>query len=1122
MRYRYPGIQPFGPKDKDIFFGRDKDIADLTTAILVQKLVVLHSKSGMGKSSLIQAGLIPHLESEKGMLPVPVRLGAYNPNVQKSPLAITRLKVPLKDESTYLDQLIPSEDSLWYYLKKLDAQKNNTGTEGEIVLIFDQFEELFTYPQHEIDAFKHQLAEVLYLTVPQRIRDIINANYGSEAELDEITNENIKSLFESLNIKVLFSIRSDKLSLLDQLSDVIPTILHQWFELQPLKLSHAEDAILEPAYSQLPIFQSPAFDYSNRALDRILNYLSNNHQDNIESFQLQIICQYAESVVIKENKSNIDIQDLKDIESIFKTYYDRQIDKLPGEKEQLAARKFIEEGLIFEKEERRINLYEGQIYNDYHISPQLLRSLVENRLVRPEPDIRGGMSYELCHDTLVKPILESKARRLEQEREEQRRIESAKTRKRQLLLSLLALGIIGILVAGILQIFVAKQKADILAKVGELLTQTVENEGKDPNLALALANAAYSLDPDNPNSRRIRGKVFSENHFYAKVFNHDSPIFAVAFTPDDKFLLTGTKKGEINLWDIEKSSLVTRFQGYGGEIWNLEITKDGKYIFAEGSSKKIVIWDFDSKSIIRTIAIPTWWVTFHANSREIIMRTGGESPAMASYDIATGEIVSDYTYLSKDKNIVGAKTLNGRLVFVERQEEKMIIWDAIRNDITQTFTFPEYASGITNQVISPDGKFLLTGDTKGRIFTWDLNTGNFLQRFSGHQDRISGIRFSKDGNTFVSSGWDQKAYLWETQTGRLISTFHAHRLATSDIMFSNDESMIVTTSWDGTAKLWPLRENKTIKNWLTYPGKKMALDLSKDQQWIASGQTDGSIQIWDLDGNQLQTFSGHQGMRVYSVVFSPDKKHLYSAGEDKIIRKWDLEKRIEVGTFKEHKSGKIMMDISPDGQRIASGGMDGIIYIWNTENQELIHTLNGHSDAIRDLLFTKGGNELFSGSVDTKAILWSANTAKQIQVYEEKVDGNSEALTGEVGSVDISPDGKTLITGHWNTSIKLWDRETGQLRQILNAEEPVMKVMFTPDGKFIYSGGKDHIVRKWIVESGALERTYQHKDEVHYLYFIPESQRLLSGSLDNQIYLFNSIDEYLQIGNVILPDIKFD
>ncbi|WP_114940964.1 hypothetical protein [Mucilaginibacter endophyticus] len=421
LGFRYPGVKPFSTEDRDLFFGRGGDIDSLFKLINVEQLLVLYSKSGLGKSSILNAGLTPKLRETGDFDILNIRFGVYRPENEMSPLDTLLAKVGLG--RTYnafapADINTRSAAQVWRALK---AIQKNTGNKN-ILIIIDQFEELFTYPEADILDFKKQLAEVLYVNIPLSVRAELEKQMINTPEA--IDENDLKFLFEPLNVKVLMSIRSDKMSLLNNLKDYIPGINGKTYELTALNNMQAEDAILKPAYKREEIFLSDPFDISNDALDKLLSFLTKDGKQKIESFQLQIICQYIEALVIGKKIKTIGTEHLGDINNIFENYYDNLISKLPTTEDQRRARIFIEEKLIFEEDKTRLSIYEQQILRDYNVSKTLLAELVNSHLVRAEPNTAGALSYELSHDTLVDPILKAKAKRLEKlkiEEEKQRR-----------------------------------------------------------------------------------------------------------------------------------------------------------------------------------------------------------------------------------------------------------------------------------------------------------------------------------------------------------------------------------------------------------------------------------------------------------------------------------------------------------------------------------------------------------------------------------------------------------------------------------------------------------------------------------------------------------------------------
>lgn len=336
---RYPGAKPFETHQEHIFFGRDEDTAKLHGLIKLEPLVVLYAKSGMGKSSVLNAGIIPAILKDGDYHPFTVRFQAWTAGKTLMPDAIIRkILAPNGSTATFLDTLIQDEPNLWHELKELQINEGK-----KALLIFDQFEELFTYPQAAINVFKSELAEVLYTKIPQRYRDVLEQQI--ENNTLQISNEDYDILQEPVDLRIVMGIRSDRMNFLNRLTDAVPTVLKHLFELHPLSIEAAERAILAPARRQDLLFDSPPFDYEPKAIESILDFLTQNNTEGIESTQLQIICQSVERKVETAGQV-IKLADLGDLSLVIENYYYDQLKQLGDDAAQLPARRFIEEGLI--------------------------------------------------------------------------------------------------------------------------------------------------------------------------------------------------------------------------------------------------------------------------------------------------------------------------------------------------------------------------------------------------------------------------------------------------------------------------------------------------------------------------------------------------------------------------------------------------------------------------------------------------------------------------------------------------------------------------------------------------------------------------------------------------------
>jgi hypothetical protein len=415
MNYRYPGPQSFTEEDEGLFFGRKRETKALYDLIMVQPLVVLFAKSGMGKTSLLQAGIIPRLRFTE-FDPVMIRLN----DVQVPPeqQALRKIAPQLQIDGLTLSQNI-NTPSLWTEIIRYNRDHNGTP-----LLIFDQFEEIFTlYSDEQRTAFVRQLADVINGTLPESIRQRIRDGMADES----LDTSAVAELERTPRVKIVLSIRSDLLHYLHLLSPEIPSILRNRFELLGLRPEQAKEAIINPAAQarEAGDYASPSFLYAEDAVSQILSYLSrrqqslfteNRQEPEIESFQLQLLCEYIERKVISSASVGVTPRHPDTItpafyggepgiEQILSQFYTNTLEAIPDARQREKARRLLEDHLV--KSERRVSVDETTIVQTHGVSTETLELLVNKRLLRQ--DVREtGEYFEISHDTLLTPILKSK------------------------------------------------------------------------------------------------------------------------------------------------------------------------------------------------------------------------------------------------------------------------------------------------------------------------------------------------------------------------------------------------------------------------------------------------------------------------------------------------------------------------------------------------------------------------------------------------------------------------------------------------------------------------------------------------------------------------------------------
>lgn len=322
LRSRYPGLRPFDSEEQQHFFGRNQEIEAVCRLLDLDKLLILHGASGMGKSSLINAGILPALSNiRRWDVPfhiVKVRFTNYDPSMararQQHPASDPELvKDPvdrfiescLSPKQTWPEVLPLPKPSFWLTAKQILVDQEITPL--RLIFVLDQFEELFTYPEERVNEFALQLGELYHQVQPEAIRrgiarkQILEAETSTDEPSPKVA-ELLDTIETPLDVRILISMRSDKLHYLERLKPFLPEMMLNSFELRSFDREQATRAIREPASLEGPGYLTPTFEISEPVMEEILGFLEEKLTRRIEPAQLQIICQHLENRMVEKAK----------------------------------------------------------------------------------------------------------------------------------------------------------------------------------------------------------------------------------------------------------------------------------------------------------------------------------------------------------------------------------------------------------------------------------------------------------------------------------------------------------------------------------------------------------------------------------------------------------------------------------------------------------------------------------------------------------------------------------------------------------------------------------------------------------------------------------------------------
>lgn len=458
----WPGLSSYTESAQGYFFGRETEIRDILSRIEARPFTLLYAKSGLGKTSLLQAGIAPSLKKRR-LLPVPLRLD-YVPKAPEIDTQIARaLLTALANAGAPAPARAPLAapgEGLWEWLHRTDTKLvDAAGQPLTPVLILDQFEEMFTLGDRDAAARarSHRWLQSLAYLVEN----------WCPAEVKERMEQN-EELLEEIDIgrpalRVLISLREDYLPHLDERVDEMPSIPVNRMRLTPLRGTQALEVVHQPAPELV----------TRKVAEAIVRFASGDNESELAEIQvappiLNLVCRELNERRKGRGLAAITPDLIEgDAGKILRQFYEECIKSHPP-----AVRAFVEDELLSDSGFREnISEERAQRYMaEAGVPASALEDLISRRLLQKEERL-GRFRLELIHDVLCAPIAQSRSERHLREKaasdEAERQRALAKIRQLHLRAALYLTGFIislGLLVYALVEKKEAADQARIAAE----------------------------------------------------------------------------------------------------------------------------------------------------------------------------------------------------------------------------------------------------------------------------------------------------------------------------------------------------------------------------------------------------------------------------------------------------------------------------------------------------------------------------------------------------------------------------------------------------------------------------------------------------------------------------------
>jgi WD40 repeat protein/tetratricopeptide (TPR) repeat protein len=984
-----------------------------------RQLTLLYGHSGVGKSSLLQAGLIPYLKQESSK---------YE----------REIFITLQQEG-YTE-----------WLKELSRCFQRAGQETQNINS-SWLDNLEDYSEENLKTIIFNQLQENHATIKRR------------KEFYNFLDNCLKIPFT----RIIISIREDYMHYLlecDRFGLLRCNGTSIWNQSNLCYLGNFSTKEAESLIKNLNKNKESKFSLGDNLVFRLVDDLTNQALEIIP-IELQILGSRIES---KKIRTLADYEKYGGKSELFKEYLTEIINACGSNNEvatQLVLYLFTDENLnrpMKTKSELKANL--GLYANSLDL---IISVLVHSGLVT-EISLSETKHYQLSHDYLVnlihqqvKPeiidelnhVNQKLQKALEQEKQQRERAEIAEIEVLNSFSHSLWLSN-NQLEALIVSLKAAKQLKNVRVS-NELKTRIASNLG---NIVYQIQeknrfeghNAVISSVQYSPSGNLIAScsldytiKLWNLDGSLRKTFEgHTAEVNGIRFSPDGNLIASASADCTVRLWNLDGSIRKT-FEGHQSYVNNICFSPDGNLIASASADCTVRLWNLDG-SIRKTFEGHQSYVN------SVCFSPDGNLIASASADCTVrlwnldGSIRKTFEGHTAEVNSVRFSSPNGNLIASASADCTVRLWNL---DDEENFIFYGHSSHVKNLSFSPDGNLIASASADGTIKLWDLD-GNELEIFLLNTGEVTYISFSPDNNSIVSASTDDSLRVWD------IGIKELHRLETygvqvKQICFNANCDKFALANADGKIKVCNIdcEEIQTIEH------HKLAVNsvsFSPHDNMIVSAGADHQVIVSNIDSKKIE-FSEEHETWVNSVSFSPDGRMFASAGADGMVKIYFVgqEKSQPIKVKVDQRSVDTVV-FSPDSQKIAVAGANRKASLWDIDGKRL-ENFEGHKNSISTICFSPNGEFLASASRDGFVKLWQLDS-KEIASFQ--------VTSNEIKSLNFSHDGRQVIVGGVD-GISYWDIEQKTLKTSASLSTWNKYICCSPDGNIIISASLDNRLTLW-------------------------------------------------------------
>ncbi len=1138
----YKGLRAFAEADSDDFFGREALVRKLTSDLENKRFVTVVGSSGSGKSSVVHAGLVPHLRrggiaGSRNWFYV-VMHPDRDPFVE---LESALLGVAVNPPESLRAQLLADERGLLRAIKRTLPDDDS-----ELLLVIDQFEELFTLVEDQIvrSQFLKTLA-VATLDPRSHLRVIVTlrADFYDRPLMHPTFGEIVRE-----TTQIVLPLNRDELeraivspagrvgllvepTLIDQIiadvgesSGALPMLQYALTELferrdgrvltsQAYKdIGGVSGALARRAEDLFVELGEPTKIAARQVFLRLINLGEGTEDTRRRAFQSELLSlnpadgedavEYVLGQFGKYRLLTFD-NDPQTREPTVEIAHEALI------REWVRLRAWLEHNRDDLRVQRRLSAAAAEwIYGARDASFLASGTRLEQfREWREATDLTLNQQERDYLDVSIA----AEDVRLTEEAERLAREQALEQRSLRRLQAFVVLATVTAVLSMSLMFYAFSQTrtARQNAAVAESERQLAERNSAEANslalaasaqqalsngdndLAITLALESARIDSPPTQAQRVLARAAYTPGTVRVYQGHTNFVLGAAFSPDGQTFASASADGTLRLWDLATGVVLQQFAGHTAAVNDVAISPTGTHLLSASADGTARLWQIESGGTVALLETNGGALSVAFTPDGSLGLVGDAGGAVQLWGLNTYAVVGRFT--GHDGPVYDiAMTPRGQSFLTAGGDGTVRDWSISAGQEIRRYLVSNEPR-VFSVMVSPQGLTALSGAENGVIHEWDTRFGQELRSLFGHTDDVNALVFTPDGRQAVSASDDGTIRLWNAENGEEQLLLRGHTAPITTLAISPNGRLLISGSEDGELRLWDLRPGAETT---AYDAQSdvdyIAAAIDSKSGVIAAGTRDGTLHLWDLaTGELVTTFveSSTPGTArtsvddiVNTVAISPNDRMTAFGTRSGIVGLWHIPSRTQLRQIAAHESTISAVAFSPDSRYLISASTNSSFIRTDIASGETVFKETILGEIVRDMVFLP--NTPHSVLVGTNNGSLLVLDAEMGMISQRLGDTNSAIL-----SVFVSDDGSRAVTGSEDGSVQLWDIETGaQLLRMEGHNSAVTGIAMSKNGQFAISSSTDRNLIVWDIGTGtAIQQIEAHPDEINDVLLLTEA-----------------------------------